>query len=729
MRSLIKLKLLSLFCGLSSAAAADLRPNIVLMMVDDMGIGDTSAYLGKSLSERSAPIKLTQVTPNLEAFAKRSIIFVDVHAGGSMCSTSRYSLMTGRFGHRPYLKRQGWLPHGPNLPMIQPELVTLPEMLKANGYETACVGKYHVGMAFDNGKGQPARDYYHQDVDFTKPLLDGPTHQGFDEFLGVPGNIEDALDTEPRILIRDDRWELTDRKQMVMGGWNRHAGKVLADPSWDLTNIGETYLSEVEAILKRKASSRAPFFLYYVPNANHQNLGEEGRYYIPETFQGQPVKGAALLSDGSPAGERGDMVLENDLAFGRVVKLLESLDDPRNPGHKLIDNTIVIFTSDNGPNEGEKVAVNYQSGGLMGKKASITEGGLRIPFLLYWKGRFEGGEINRTHFALTDLFATFAHLLDHPLTENDARDSYNVWDHWTGEAEGDDLRPRLKFCHLGKPYSNDAMSLREGAHKIIINGGLGEPAIGKGAAGAVNVEKYHRLDFDVTESEDFRNPENEVRVRELAEEALRLRNVGHARDLGTAVNRVLLQDDGWHNLRNDLNGEVGFEFQVRQSLSVTQLGMWDDHANDSPIREADEAPTDWITERPSFAGANGRGLAASHAIRLAEGGQIIAEVLLTPEAPGELLGEFRYVPLEGAIKLRSGKTYRLTMTTANRDGDHIHDPASYDGLSPVTHPLVEIVRSVFLEEGREVPIPTWFEASPDYWRHRLPVGPTLKFSE
>ena len=131
------------------------------------------------------------------------------------------------------------------------------------------------------------------------------------------------------------------------------------------------------------------------------------------------------MTNGEPAGERADMVLENDIAFGEVVDLLESLDDPRNPGHKLIDNTIVIFTSDNGPNEGEKATTSYQSGGLLGKKASITEGGLRIPFLLYWKGYFEGGEVNRTHFALTDLYATFARILGHPLAANDGRDSYD----------------------------------------------------------------------------------------------------------------------------------------------------------------------------------------------------------------------------------------------------------------------------------------------------------------
>ena len=183
-RSLVALFLL--FSSLSVSAAP--KPNIVLMMVDDMGIGDTSAYLGVKLAEKSPPIGLTQVTPNLEEFARKALVFTDVHAGASMCSSSRYSLLAGRFGHRPYLKRQGWLPHGSNRPMIQRALVTLPEMLKANGYDTACIGKWHVGMDFDNGKGEPATDFYHQDVDFTKPLLDAtrPT-MGLTSFLGFRG--------------------------------------------------------------------------------------------------------------------------------------------------------------------------------------------------------------------------------------------------------------------------------------------------------------------------------------------------------------------------------------------------------------------------------------------------------------------------------------------------------------------------------------------------------------
>ena len=144
------------------------KPNIIIMMADDMGIGDTSAYLGVRLSPNAPPIERTLRTPNLERFADSAMLFTDGYAPASMCSATRYSLLTGRFAHRSYLKHQGWLPHGPNTPMIQRALTTLPEMLQANGYRTAGIGKYHVGMSFDDGDGQPADDFYFHDVDFTK---------------------------------------------------------------------------------------------------------------------------------------------------------------------------------------------------------------------------------------------------------------------------------------------------------------------------------------------------------------------------------------------------------------------------------------------------------------------------------------------------------------------------------------------------------------------------------
>ena len=120
---------LGIYCAVAEKRPA--KPNIVIMMTDDMGLGDTSAYLGISLAPNVEPISRTLHTANLEKFAKQAVVFTDAHAPASMCSSTRYSLLTGRFAHRSYLKRQGWLPHGPNTPMIQRECPTLPGMLQA----------------------------------------------------------------------------------------------------------------------------------------------------------------------------------------------------------------------------------------------------------------------------------------------------------------------------------------------------------------------------------------------------------------------------------------------------------------------------------------------------------------------------------------------------------------------------------------------------------------------
>ena len=183
-----------------------------------------------------------------------------------MCSSTRYSLLTGRFAHRSYLKKQGWLPHGPNTPMIQQALTTLPEMLQASGYRTTGIGKYHVGMSFDNGEGKPAADFYFRDVDFKKPLLDGPTHHGFNEYFGVPGNTEDPLDTEPRVLIRNDRFTFTDRSRMKLIGMKKREGRILAAPNWDLADLGPLFLQEAQAFITRQSQKDdEPFFLYSCP--------------------------------------------------------------------------------------------------------------------------------------------------------------------------------------------------------------------------------------------------------------------------------------------------------------------------------------------------------------------------------------------------------------------------------------------------------------------------------
>jgi arylsulfatase A len=734
------LKLLRFFSlfpvfGIAFHGAADGRPakpNIIVMMADDMGLGDTSAYLGVRLNPDSDPISRTLRTPQLEDFAKQGVVFTDAYAPASMCSSTRYSLLTGRFAHRAYLKKQGWLPHGPNSPMIQKGMPTLPGMLQGNGYTTAGVGKYHVGMAFDNGYGEVADAYDFSDVDFTKPILDGPTHHGFDEYFGVTGNTEDPLDLEPRNYIRNDRWSFTYRSKMKRIGMKSREGRVLAAPDWDLSKLGPDYLREVKAFIGRQSKSDNPFFLYYVPNANHYQRHPGGDYAVPDEIAGTKIKGQSRYSDGESAGDREDMILENDAAFGELMKTLRQTDDPRWPGHQMIENTLIIFTSDNGPNIGDNLGTNQESGGLRSKKAKIWEGGIRVPMMVYWKGQIEGGTINRTVCSLTDLYATLAKVVGHSLTSMEAQDSHDCLSWWTGEEEGSDERARVFFCHLGPPFLNDVLAIRKGSEKVLVDGGLALPSMAKGRRGASVPIAYYDLDSNLYEEGEGIAPADNGRAEELAAELLRIHNRGYCRDFSLEDGVALIADDGWHNLRNDLDGEIGFEFRLREERVVTHLGMWDDHQKDTPARPARNIPTEFDQDKPGV-GSSKRGVITSpHCLLLEEVDasgvtKLIAQLDVSSGNLGEWEKEFRYLPLSSPVSLQKGKLYRLTMSTQAGDGDHFRDPVGFDGLSPVIHPAVEVIRAVLVRDDRVEPISSFSDMHADHMSFRLPVGPTLKF--
>lgn len=727
------LVLLSLGWGLAAEAAErPAKPNIVIMMADDMGLGDTSAYLGISLGANAEPIARTLRTPQLEDFAKQAVVFTDAHAPASMCSSTRYSLLTGRLAHRAYLKNQGWLPHGPNTPMIHRECPTLPGMLQANGYTTAGVGKYHVGMAFDDGHGEIADEYDFSDVDFSKPFLDGPTHHGFDEYFGVTGNTEDPLDLEPRNYIRNDRWTFTDRSQMRRIGMKNREERVLAAPDWDLSKLGPDYLREAQAFMSRQSKTQDPFFLYYVPNANHYQRHPGGDYAVPEEIAGVPIKGKSRYSDGTPAGDREDMVLENDVAFGEVLRTLRETDDPRWPGHKLIENTLVIFTSDNGPNIGDNLGTNQESGGLRSKKAKIWEGGIRVPMLIYWSGHIDGGAINRSACSLTDLYATLARVVGHSLAPVEAQDSHDCLAWWTGEAKGNDERARVFFCHLGPPFSNDVLAIRKGSEKVLVDGGLALPSVAKGRRGASVPLAYYDLDSNLYEEGEGIPAGNAARAEELAAELLGIHNRGYARELDLEDSVALIADDGWHNLRNDVNGAIGFEFRLLSDRAVSHLGMWDDHQKDSPVRPARNLPTEFDRDHPGIGGIKRGVITSPHTLRLEaieESGasRLLGQVEALPGNSGEWENEFRYFPLSEPLELRQGKVYRLTMSTSPGDGDHFRDPAAHDGLSPMVHPGVEVIRSVLIRDDRVAAIPAFADLHEAYHAFRVPVGPTLRF--
>ena len=722
------------------------KPNIIIMMADDMGIGDTSAYLGVRLNPTAPPIERTLRTPNLERFASSAMLFTDGYAPASMCSATRYSLLTGRFAHRSYLKNQGWLPHGPNTPMIQRALTTLPEMLQASGYRTAGIGKYHVGMSFDDGEGQPADHFYFHDVDFTKPLLDGPTHHGFHEYFGIPGNTDEPLDTEPRVLIRNDRFIFTDRSRMKLIGMKKHDGRILAAPNWDQRKLGSLYLREAQSFIQRQSKNAdEPFFLYYVPNANHLQRNPDGDYAVPERIAGTPIKGQSRYSDAAMAGDREDMVLENDVVLGKLLTQLKTTDDPRWRGHKLIENTLVIFTSDNGPNTGDNLGRNQESGGLRGKKAKLCEGGIRVPFIVSWPAVLEGGKQNRSIVTLTDLYATLARIVGHSLAPDEAQDSHDVFAYWKGTPESPDTRPRAFFCHLGPPYLNDALAIRQAANKLIVSGGLAMPW-GKWSAEGSRGDSEPTILYDLNENlyeDGDKNAESRKEVAaELAATLLKIHNRGHARELNLPDCAELFVTPGWHNLRNDVNGEIGFEFQLRTGTGeklVTHLGMFDDHDKDTPVRPARAVPTEHWRDQPSQHSASNkkRRVNANHILRIlrveSDRQHEIARCQVSPENAGVLRNAFRYIRLKKSVRLKQGVTYALLMSTKAGDGDRFRDPASFDGLPPLPHRDVIVGRSL-LVRNRDVlhvaaGLPAFEDLSRSYSRHRAPIGPTLLFQQ
>ena len=717
------------------------KPNILLMMADDMGIGDTSAYLNVRLSPESPPITKTLRTPNLNRFTHSAIVFTDGYAPASMCSATRYSLLTGRLAHRSYLKYQGWLPHGPNTPMIQKGLTTLPEMLQANGYHTAGIGKYHVGMEFDNGQGKPAEDFFFDDVDFTKPILDGPTHHGFDEYYGVTGNTEDPLDTEPRILIRNDRFTFTDRSRMKLIGMKNHKGRILSAPDWDLSRLGPLYLEEAENFLTRQSHNTQPFFLYYVPNANHFQRNPHGEYAVPDEIAGTTIKGESRYSDGSVANDRADMVLENDVVFGKLLEKLTTMNDPRWPGHKLIENTLVIFTSDNGPNVGDNLGPNQESGELRGKKAKIWEGGIRVPLMVSWPAVLEGGKLNRSIVTLTDLYATLAHIIGHSLKPEEAQDSHNVFAYWVGQPDKQDTRPRVFFCHLGPPFLNDALAIRQGHNKLIVEGGLAMPWASGGSRGAARPIALYNLQHDLYETKPYVDASSTAIINELAATLLNIHNRGYARKISVTDGAPIIENPGWHNLRNDVTGEIGFAFQLRPRAGgemVTHLGMFDDHDGDKPVRAARSIPTDRERDQPSKGPLTGKNhsIKSQHVIRLlvrSKNKQVeLARCKMKPGTSDELIRSFRYMRLPEPVRLEQGLTYVLLMSTQAADGDHFRDPVSFDGLSPQINPHLMIQRSLLFRGGSSsghIDVPAFEDLTNSYSRYRMPVGPTLRLAE
>jgi arylsulfatase A len=379
--------------ALPAPAAPVTRPNIVVILADDLGYGDVHCYNAQS--------KIP--TPNLDRLAAEGMRFTDAHAPDAVCTPTRYGVLTGRYCFRSRLKAGVLAPWG--APLIEEGRLTLPALLRQQGYATACIGKWHLGWDWPTKDSQPpsSKDGL-GNVDFTKPIASGPTTRGFDYYFGV-----DLPNYPPYCFIEKD---LTIGQPSVpaplqKGAINR-PGPML--PGWSLTNILPEITRRAVRYVEEAARANRPFFLYFPLTAPHYPI-------VPtDEFKGR-----------SQAGEYGDFVAQVDGTAGEVLSALARTG--------LATNTLVVFTSDNGP---ECVEVDpgayarigrhghWSMDGLRGVKRDTWEGGHRVAFLARWPGHIPAGATSAETICHVDLMATCAALLGAKLPPSAGEDSYNV---------------------------------------------------------------------------------------------------------------------------------------------------------------------------------------------------------------------------------------------------------------------------------------------------------------
>jgi arylsulfatase A len=378
----------------STTSAADVpkRPNLVIILADDLGYGDLGCYNPQS--------KIP--TPNLDRFATQGLRFTDAHTPAAVCTPTRYGLLTGRYCWRTRLKSNVLVPWDP--PLIEPDRLTLPALLKRHGYATTCLGKWHLGFTWPTRDGQPPKSGPDRlsNVDFSRPIGDGPTTRGFDSYFGV-----DLPNYPPYCFLKDDRTVGIPSMPSQLS----RPGPML--PGWDWTDIMPELTRHATNTIEAASRARPvrPFFLY-----------------LPLTAPHFPVVPSPEFQGKSGAGEYGDFVAQVDWTVGQVLSALERTGLDRE--------TLVIFTSDNGPEITGEVKVGVYDrirryghasmGPLRGAKRDLWEGGHRVPFLARWPGTIPAGQGSEELIVLTDLMATCAAILGDSLPDNAGEDSVNI---------------------------------------------------------------------------------------------------------------------------------------------------------------------------------------------------------------------------------------------------------------------------------------------------------------
>jgi len=447
MKHLLTLLVVVLPTPLAALHAADApkpatRPNIVVILADDLGYGNLACYNPQS----RVP------TPHIDRLAREGMWFTDAHSPSTVCTPSRYSLLTGqmpfRAGRVPVFVGAG----GPCL--IKEGQLTLPQMLRERGYATAMTGKWHVGLSFFDAKGEPITrgdlDRVKR-IDFTRAIPDAPIHRGFDRFFGTaccPGT-----DTLYAFIVGDripvPPTQLLDKSHLPKHPYANDNRMGMIAPDYDIEEVDMVFLKRSKEFLEDhvKRQPDKPFFLYHATSAVH----------LP-SFAARQFRGKSM------AGPHGDFIHEFDSIVGELLDTLEKLG--------VADNTLVMLSSDNGPEVTSVVHMraDYGHDGARpwrGMKRDDWEGGHRVPFIVRWPGKVKPGSTSTQTISLTDVMATCAAVTGATLPADTAPDSCNLL---PVLLNGDGTKPARDYT-VQQAFA--VLSIRQGPWKYLDHRGSG----------------------------------------------------------------------------------------------------------------------------------------------------------------------------------------------------------------------------------------------------------------
>ena len=436
------------FLGVEVDAASG-QPNVLVILADDLGYGDVQCFHNAS----QIP------TPSLNQLAAEGMKFLDAHSPSTVCTPTRYSLLTGRMAFRTGYRGVFTGVGGPCL--IEDDRLTLAGMLKQRGYRTAMSGKWHVGMTFYDSSGDPIHRgglEAVQRVDYSRPSNDGPVNRGFDRFFGTvccPTTDwlyayvqNDRIPVPPRHLL--------DRSRLPTHPWSFDNRRGMVAPDFDLEEVDLVFLEKSQAFLREHAAKHSdqPFFLFHSMQAVHLPS------FPSPKFQGK-----------TNFGPHADFIFEMDHVVGELMKTLRETE--------LDQNTLVVFTSDNGPEVGTVIEMRerHSHDGAhpwRGMKRDNWEGGHRVPTIAWWPSVIEPGSDTDQTICLTDLFATIAEVIDFEMPDDVAEDSFSFYPTLQGKPQAS-VRPYTLHQTISL-----ALAIRQGKWKYLSHQGSGGNSYSRG---------------------------------------------------------------------------------------------------------------------------------------------------------------------------------------------------------------------------------------------------------